>query len=299
MQQVYDLVALVAPTPRTVLITGETGVGKDLVARLIHELSPRSAEMFLPLNCGAMPANLIESELFGHEKGSFTGADRLHRGVFERAHAGTLFLDEITEMSPDLQVRLLRVLEANVVTRIGAEEPRPVDVRVVAATNRDPAQAVRDGKLREDLHYRLAVFPIPIPPLRERGDDIPLLAEHFLSELNRQAAPARPKRLTDAAIQRLGEHVWPGNIRELKNVLERAFILAGDAISVRDIPLENGIQPRGGDDLALGVGTSLAEAERRLILATLEQAGGNKKRAAEILGISLKTLYTRLRAYKG
>jgi DNA-binding NtrC family response regulator len=218
--------------------------------------------------------------------------------VFERAHGGTLFLDEITEMSPDLQVRLLRVLEANVVTRIGAEEPRPVDVRVVAATNRDPTQAVRDGKLREDLHYRLAVFPIAIPPLRDRSDDIPLLAEHFLAELNRQAMPARPKRVTEAAIQRLREHAWPGNIRELKNVLERAFILAGDAITVRDIPLENGIQPRGGEELALGVGTSLAEAERRLILATLEQVGGNKKRAAEVLGISLKTLYTRLRAYK-
>ncbi len=294
MQRVYDLIAKVAQTDATVLLTGETGTGKELVAETTHSLSRRHKEPFLPINCGAVSPNLIESELFGHERGSFTGADRMHRGYYERAHRGTLFLDEITEMPSELQVKLLRVLETGKVTRIGGNESISADVRVIAATNRKPEEAVAKGKLREDLLYRLNVFPIPLPPLRDRREDVDLLAEHFLALLNKEHDTT--KEFTRPALNRLRSHGWPGNVRELKNLVHRAFILAEDHIGLDCLPL--GVQESAGSSLNLKVGTSLGEAERRLILATLEEAEGDKKKAAEILGISLKTLYNRLNEYK-
>ena len=226
MQGVYDLIAKVARTDATVLLTGETGTGKEVVAQTIHRLSRRHKEPFVAVNCGAVSATLIESELFGHERGSFTGADRTHKGVFEQAHRGTLFLDEITEMPVELQVRLLRVLETGTLTRVGGTETLRVDVRVIAATNRRREEAVAAGTLREDLLYRLNVFPIALPPLREREDDVELLAKHFLAELNR--AEGAGKQLTRAALARLRAHAWPGNVRELRNVVQRAFIVAED-----------------------------------------------------------------------
>jgi len=296
MQKVYDLVGRVAKTDATILITGETGSGKEVVAQSVHQLSRRSKEPFLPLNCGAVSPNLIETELFGHERGSFTGADRVHKGYFERANRGTLFLDEVTETPMELQVRLLRVLETGTVTRVGGTEPLSVDVRVIAATNRKPDEAVSAGKLREDLLYRLNVFPIELPTLWERRDDVELLAEHFLSLLNKQ--DGKTKAFTRAAIERLRTHRWPGNVRELKNVVHRAFILAEGDIGIDALPLGVHEEPTGSS-LQMKVGTSIAEAERRLILATIEQFEGDKKKAAEILKISLKTLYNRLNQYKG
>ena len=294
MQKVYDLIGKVAPTEATILVLGETGTGKELVAETVHSLSRRHKEPFLPINCGAVSPTLIESELFGHERGSFTGADRMHKGYFERAHRGTLFLDEITEMPHELQVKLLRVLETGKVTRIGGNEAIPVDVRVIAASNRKPEEAVTSGKLREDLHYRLNVFPIHLPPLRERRDDVDLLAEHFLSLLNKEQATS--KDFTRPALQRLRTHNWPGNVRELKNLVHRAYILAEEHIGIDSLPL--GVQETPGSNLNVKVGTSLGEVEQRLILATLEDCEGDKKKAAEVLGISLKTLYNRLNEYK-
>ena len=247
------------------------------------------------MNCGALSAHLIESELFGHERGSFTGADRMHKGYFERAHGGTLFLDEITE-TVDIQVRLLRALETSAVTRVGGTEPIKVDVRIVAATSRRVEEAVAAGKLREDLYYRLNVFPIQLPPLRERGDDVELLAEKFLAELNQAEGTA--KRFTRACLERLHRHSWPGNVRELQNVVRRAFILAEEDVGVDSLPL--GVTEEvSAASLVTRVGTSIAEVERRLILATLEHCDGDKKKAADVLKISLKTLYNRLNEYKG
>ncbi|HET7747303.1 MAG TPA: sigma-54 dependent transcriptional regulator [Vicinamibacteria bacterium] len=294
MQKVYDLIGRVARTDAGVLITGETGTGKELVARAIHDLSRRRGRPFVPVDCGAVSPTLIESELFGHEKGSFSGADRMHRGYFERAHLGTLFLDEITEMPVALQVKLLRVLETSSVVRVGADRPVQVDVRIVAATNRRPEDAVAAGHLREDLLYRLNVFPIPLPPLRDRGDDVLGLAEHFLAELN--AAEGKAKQLTPAGRERLRGHSWPGNLRELRNVVHRAFILADEELGA-DLLSEAGAGA-GPASLAMPVGTSLVEAERRLILAALVQFEGDKKKAASALQISLNTLYSRLSAYK-
>jgi two-component system, NtrC family, response regulator AtoC len=294
MQKVYDLITKVAQTEATVLITGETGTGKELVAATVHELSRRHREPFLPINCGAVSVNLIESELFGHERGSFTGADRMHKGYFERCNRGTLFLDEITETPPELQVKLLRSLETSKIMRIGGTDSIPVDVRVIAATNRRPEEAVAKGKLREDLLYRLNVFPIHLPALRDRRDDIELLAEHFLNHLNREQGTS--KTFTKTAIQRLRGHSWPGNVRELKNLIHRAFILAEEQIGPENLPL--GVEDTSGASLDVKVGTSLDEAERRLILATLEDCAGDKKKTADILGISLKTLYNRLNEYK-
>ena len=297
MQKVYDLISRVAPTDATVLVTGESGTGKELVAESVHALSRRRKGPFLPVNCGAISPNLIESELFGHERGSFTGAERTHRGYFERAAAGTIFLDEITEMPFELQVKLLRVLETASVIRVGAERPQPVDARVVAATNRQPEEMVAQGKLREDLLYRLKVFPIVLPPLRERGDDVELLADHFLGLLN--TAEGTTKAFTRAALQRLRAHSWPGNVRELKNLVHQIFILADDDIGVECLPPDlGGSGPQSGSSLHIKVGVSLDEAERRLMLATLNECAGDKKKAAEVLGVSLKTLYNRLKVYK-
>ncbi len=297
MQAIYDQIERVAPTDTTVLITGETGTGKEVAARTIHRLSHRASRAFLPINCGAMPPNLIESEIFGHERGSFTGAEGRHPGIFERADQGTLFLDEITEMPLELQVKLLRVLETGEVTRIGGTRAKSVDVRVISATNRDPDRAVAEGRLREDLLYRLNVFPIQLPPLRRRGDDVRLLAQGFLDQLNRRSGTE--KCLEPDALDVLRSHGWPGNVRELKNVVERAFIMSGEEIGEEHLPLER--RPLVEDDgnrLTFSVGTSLSESERAIILATLEAHDGNKREAAKVLGVSLKTLYNRLKEYE-
>jgi two-component system, NtrC family, response regulator AtoC len=294
MQRVYDLISRVARTDASILISGETGTGKELVAETVHNLSRRSKQPFLPVNCGALSAHLIESELFGHERGSFTGADRMHKGYFERANGGTLFFDEITE-AVDIQVRLLRALETSAVTRVGGTDPIKVDVRIVAATSRRVEDAVASGQLREDLYYRLNVFPIHLPPLRERGDDLDLLAEKFLAELN--LADGTNKHFTRACVERLHRHSWPGNVRELQNVIRRAFILAEEDVGVDSLPL--GVtEELPAASLVTRVGTPIAEMERRFILATLEHCDGNKKKAADILKISLKTLYNRLNEYK-
>jgi transcriptional regulator with PAS, ATPase and Fis domain len=252
----------------------------------------------LPLNCGAVSASLIESELFGHERGSFTGANRRHRGFFERASGGTLFLDEITEMPVELQVRLLRVLETGSLLRVGGSTPVDVDVRVIAATNRDPARAVKDRVLREDLYYRLNAFPIQLPPLCDRGKDIELLATRFLEQLNKDEGTN--KRFTSRALDLLVGYRWPGNVRELKNTVQRAFILAEDKIDVDCLPTLQGLAPEEttqDDYLRIRIGSRIEDAERRLLLATLRKAE-SKKQAAETLGISLKTLYNRLKSYE-
>jgi DNA-binding NtrC family response regulator len=296
MQRVYDLIDKVAPTEATAFLVGESGTGKELAAETIHRLSKRRKGPYLPLNCGAISPTLIESELFGHEKGSFTGAQRQHRGYFERASGGTLFLDEITEMPIELQVKLLRVLETGRIMRVGGDREVEVNVRVVTATNRPPEDAVKDGKLREDLFYRLKVFPVPLPPLREREGDIDTLAHHFLHNLNRREGTQ--KRFAPETLERLRGHSWPGNVRELQNVVQRAFILGDQEITPDCLPPElSGEAPVAGPNLHLKVGTSLEDAERRLILATLDRYEGDKKATAEVLGISLKTLYNRLNQY--
>ncbi len=297
MQRVYDQIARVAPTAATVLITGESGTGKEMVAQTIHQLSRRKKQPFLAVNCGAISPQLIESEMFGHEKGSFTGASRQHRGYFERAHGGTLFLDEITEMPLELQVKLLRVLESGTFSRVGSDDVLQGDVRIIAASNRVPMEAVASGKLREDLHYRLEVFPLQVPSLRDRQEDIDLLSNHFLAELNRTEDSA--KVFAPDAIDVLRAYRWPGNVRELRNVVQRAYIMAeDDTIDSRDLPQDLGLQKQDtGPYLNVAVGATIADVERRLVYATLDQCGGKKEKAAEMLGISLKTLYNRLREY--
>ncbi len=293
MQEVYRMIERVAPTEATVFITGESGCGKELAARTIHERGLRATRPFVAINCGAIPANLIEAELFGHERGAFTGADRQHHGCFERAEGGTLFLDEITELPIEMQAGLLRVLESGRYTRVGGDVELDADVRVLAASNRDAHDAVRDGCLREDLMYRLAVFPIALPPLQARGDDAEVLAGHFLQELNAEAGAA--KRLSRAALARIRSYHWPGNVRELKNAVHRGFILADETIELDVGRLAP--PPVDGLCLRIPVGTSLADMERQAIFATLDHCRGNKRRAAEVLGVSLKTLYNRLAAY--
>lgn len=296
MHQLYDQISRVAPTEATVLLIGESGTGKELAAQTIHQLSRRAKQPFLAVNCGAISPNLIESEMFGHERGSFTGADRQHKGYFERADGGTLFLDEITEMPIELQVKLLRVLETGRFMRIGTDREIEADVRVIAATNRDPEAAVTQGKLRADLFHRLNVFPLQMPPLRDREGDVELLAQSFLDELNR--IHNTRKTFPAGTLRQLAMHRWPGNVRELRNYVQRAFILCDDAIDTVALPLNvSPTRSTSGPTVEIPVGTSLAEADRRLILATLEQCGGVKKHSAELLGISLKTLYNRLEEY--
>jgi DNA-binding NtrC family response regulator len=296
MQRLYDQLSRVAPTSATVLLIGESGTGKEIAAQTIHELSRRKRAPFLPLNCGAVSPQLIESELFGHEKGSFTGAERQHKGFFERAHGGTLFLDEITEMPQELQVKLLRVLESGTFMRVGMNTPIATDVRLIAATNRVPEKAVAEGKLREDLYHRINVFPIQMPLLRERGTDIELLAQHFLDALNKEEGTA--KTFSPAGIAALYAHRWPGNVRELKNYVQRAFILADHEIDT-DLAPETFVEPDHSSILTVRIGSSLDEVNRRLIEATLAECGNVKRKAAETLGISLKTLYNRLAVYHG
>jgi two-component system response regulator AtoC len=296
MQALYEMLNRVAPTDASVFLIGESGTGKDLAAQTLHLLSRRAKAPFLPLNCGAISPTLIESELFGHERGSFTGAQRRHKGYFERAHTGTLFLDEITEMPIELQVKLLRVLETGAVVRIGGDQAVDVDVRVIAATNRDPLKAVQDGKMREDLLYRLQVFPVMMPPLRERGEDIQLLADYFLGQLNERQGTS--KVWSEDSLDRLRTHSWPGNVRELKNVVHRAFIMADHEITPRCLPREVGGDSGSIRSLNFQVGSSIEDVERRLIMATLDAYAGNKRKTADILGVSLKTLYNRLNTYR-
>jgi DNA-binding NtrC family response regulator len=299
IRSLYRVIEQAAPTSASVLVWGESGTGKELVAQTVHELSPRASFPFVAINCAAIPETLLESEIFGHEKGAFTGAHDRRTGVFELAHRGTLFLDEIAEMVPGTQVKLLRVLQEQKFRRLGGRQEQTVDVRVIAATNRDPSEAVRDGRLREDLYYRLNVFTIELPPLRDRRADIPLLVQTFLNEFN--ARNNKSVRAVDQeAMYLLERYPWPGNIRELRNVIERATILAeGDFIEARHLPPP--VVTRSEQALptvTLSPGTTVDEAERRLILLTLEHTRNNKTRAAEILGISLKTLHNKLNRMK-
>ncbi|SDV47724.1 sigma-54 interaction domain-containing protein [Chitinasiproducens palmae] len=298
MLQLYEQIERVAQTEATALIVGESGTGKELIARTIHDRSARHDGPFIAVNCGAIPDSLIEAELFGHEKGSFTGAAQARGGYFEHASGGTLFLDEVTEMSPVRQVKLLRALETGKFFRVGGTDEIVSNARVIAATNRDPNMAVKDNLLREDLMYRLAVFPLRAPPLRERGSDRELLAQHFLDELNADNNAA--KTFSKGALDTLRSYNWPGNVREMKNAVYRAFILAEDIV---DLPNPNVAQrakraPVNGDAVNVWVGTPLAEAQRQIILATLKHCGGDKKRTAKALGVSLKTLYNRLGTYE-
>jgi DNA-binding NtrC family response regulator len=298
MQEVFRLIERVGPTEASVLLTGESGSGKELAAQSIHDRSARKGGPFLAINCGAIPAGLIEAELFGYEKGSFTGAVRMHAGVFERAQGGTLLLDEVTEMPMDMQTRLLRVLETRKFYRVGASVEFSSDVRVIASTNRCPIQAVQNGQLREDLLYRLAVFPIDMPPLRNRGSDVELLAEHFLTELNVQNRTQ--KRLSAMARMTLKQHTWPGNVRELKNCIERAFILGDQTLELAPLIQNAARSGESGSDrerLDIRVGSRIYDMERSLIEATLDYFEGNKRRAADALGCSLKTLYNKLNGY--
>jgi DNA-binding NtrC family response regulator len=302
MRRIYQVIEQAAPTPASVLIMGESGTGKELIAQTIHQLSPRSAAPFVAINCAAIPETLLESEIFGHERGAFTGAFDRRAGCFELADRGTLFLDEIAEMQAVTQVKLLRVLQERRFRRLGGRVEQEVDVRVIAATNVNTVDAIRDGKLRDDLYYRLNVFTIELPPLRERKEDLPLLIQAFIEEFN--ARDRRQVRTVSAdAMRMLDSYDWPGNVRELHNVIERATILArGDFIEAQHLP-RLGVPARVVDTPApsgvtITPGMTVDEAERRLILATLDAASGNKTRAAEMLGISLKTLHNKLNRMK-
>jgi DNA-binding NtrC family response regulator len=296
MRKIYQVIEQAAPTNASVLITGESGTGKELVAQTIHQLSPRATFPFVAINCAAIPETLLESEIFGHEKGAFTGAADRRQGCFELADRGTLFLDEIGEMTPATQVKLLRVLQERKFRRLGGRTEQTVDVRILAATNVEPAEAVKQGKLREDLYYRLNVFSFRLPTLRERKDDLPLLVQSFINEFNARNQKAIAG--VDQQSMRILEHYnWPGNVRELRNVIERATILSpGPFIEAKHLPpaLAAEPEPQHQPQLALAPGTTVEEAERRLIMMTLEHTRDNKTRAAEILGISLKTLHNKL-----
>lgn len=301
MRQIYALIEQVAPSSASVLITGESGTGKELVARTIHNLSPRKNTPFVAINCSAIPETLMESELFGYEKGAFTGAAARRQGCFELADSGTLLLDEIGEMPTLLQAKLLRVLEERAVRRLGSTREIPIDVRLLAATNKDPHDSVRSGVFREDLLYRLNVITIEMPPLRERLEDIPLLAQHLVTQLSeRHQRPAR--FLAPGALEVLRAHNWPGNVRELRNSIERAVIIcSGEEIERHHLapyPVDQRTRARSEDTISLPVGTPLEEVERQMIMRTLHKTSNNKTRAAELLGISLKTLHNKLRLYK-
>lgn len=297
MESLYRQMERVALTDATVLLEGESGTGKELIAHGVHKASSRRNAQFVAVNCGAIPSHLIEAALFGHEKGSFTGALKQHVGYFEHASGGTLFLDEITEMPADMQVKLLRVLESGRFLRVGGSTEVKVNLRLIAATNRTLQCAVEEGSLRQDLMYRLAVFPIRVPPLRERGNDIELLAQHFLQDLNDQAGTH--KHFSKSALDKIKNYGWPGNVRELKNRVHRAYILANEIVLLEE-PLESQSSSRPmlvNGTLNFSIGTALADAQREIILATLQHFSGNKRLTAQTLGISLKTLYNRLKEY--
>ena len=299
MRKVYQVVEQAAPTTASVLISGESGTGKELVAQTIHQLSPRAQMPFVPINCAAIPETLLESEIFGHERGAFTGASERHEGCFELADRGTLFLDEIAEMTPATQVKLLRVLQERRFRRLGGRTEQAVDVRVITATNANPTEAVKNGRLREDLYYRLNVFAIELPPLRERKDDLPLLIQSFLAEFNGRNGKA-VAAVDPAALRVLEQYDWPGNVRELRNVIERAVILSsGEFIETKHLPPSFTTSAAPTPAVSLRPGMTIDEAERQLILLTIEHTRGNKTRAAEILGISLKTLHNKLNRLRG
>src|SRR5271165_4461912 len=302
MQEIFRLIEMVSPSTASVLITGESGTGKELVARTIHSLSSRKGRPFVAINCAAIPETLIESEIFGHEKGSFTGAVERRTGCFELAEGGTLLLDEIGEMPIGTQAKLLRVLEDRKLRRLGAKSETAVDVRVLAATNKPPEEAVARGELRNDLYYRLNVFNIHMPPLREHIEDMPDLVLALLADMN-EKHDRSVVGVSDAVMSAFRAHAWPGNVRELRNTLERAVILCGGpTIEPKHLPpgfgrLVQRIPVQEGQSIQLGVGTTVDEAERLLILKTLESTHNNKTKAAEILGISLKTLHNKLKEY--
>ena len=300
MERLFEQMRLVAPTRSTVLIVGESGTGKELVARAIHGASPRVEERFLAINCGAIPSDILESELFGHERGAFTGAVARKIGKFELAHKGTLFLDEISELYPELQVKLLRVLEDRMIMRVGGSDLIEVDFRLITATNKDLEKEVAEGRFREDLYYRLKVVTLRVPPLRERKEDIPLLAEHFLRQFcEEHGKPV--KRLTPAALDLLAKNSWPGNVREFRNFLESTVIFhAGEEIDGRDLPADfrAGVEvPRSGGPIQnlSGSPRGMSEIERQAILETLQLTGGRRAEAAKVLGIGLRTLQRKLK----
>ena len=299
MQQVATLIERVAPTDSSVLVLGETGTGKELVARRVHELSARSEMPFVPVNCGALPEHLVESEFFGHRKGAFTGADRSRTGLFEVAHGGTLFLDELGELDKPMQVKLLRFLESGEIRRVGENEPIHVDVRIVCATNGDLAEMVADGGFREDLYFRVNTFEIPLPPLRDRKPDLPLLAAALLTRARKRPVDD-DEELSAEVLAGLADHDWPGNVRELANAIEHAVIMAGDRpVSVEHLPqqlatsrpgiISTFVMPSGA--------MTLREVERQVVLGVLDKHGGDKRMASEELGIALKTMYNKLNQY--
>lgn len=298
MQRVYALVKKVVDSDATVLVQGETGTGKEVLARTVHREGPRAEKPFITINCGAMAENLLESELFGHKKGAFTGAVNDRAGLFEAADGGTLFLDEIGETSLSMQVRLLRAIQEGEIRRVGEERDRQVDVRVIAATHRDLEQCVREGQFREDLYYRLSVFPISLPPLRERREDIPLLAQHFLA---RQTSPQAPRSLTTRAMDALCAHVWPGNIRELQNEVERAALLAGGEERIDTAHLSERITGPAGSltqiDRSGQLKEVLAQVERDMIVRALQCSNGNRTRAARELGVSRWGMVQKIKLY--
>jgi len=301
MRKLCHLISRVAPSRASVLVSGESGSGKERVARTIHDLSPRRSGAFVAVNCGAISASLMESQIFGHEKGSFSGASRRHRGFFEQAHEGTLLLDEITEMPLELQVKLLRVLESGTVVRVGAESSMDVDVRILATTNRPPLAAVAEGKLRADLYYRLRILEVEVPPLRERLEDLPDLARAVLEEIGEREGQV--KSIGPEVMRMLQAYEWPGNVRELRNALYTAFLMSeGSELETASVPEEVTGSPRsdpepGARAIRIPVETSIREAERQLIMMTLSHMAGRKDRTAEALGVSLKTLYNRLHEY--
>ncbi len=301
MQEVFRLIEMVAPSTASVLITGASGTGKELVARTIHDLSPRRNKPFVPINCAAIPETLIESEIFGHEKGAFTGALERRTGCFELAEGGTLLLDEIGEMPVGTQAKLLRVLEDHKLRRLGSRVETAVDVRVLAATNKVPAEAVAAGQLREDLYYRLNVFNLNMPSLREHKEDIRELAKSLLADMNAKH-DRKVADISEAVLNVFHSYSWPGNVRELRNTLERAVIVCeGGLVETKHLPPGFGqgvkVVANDPDAVHLGVGTTVEEAEKMLILKTLQATNNNKTRAAEILGISLKTLHNKLKEY--
>ncbi len=304
MDEVFDVIRQVAPTQATVLIEGESGTGKELVANAIHRLSTRSKGPFVPVHCAALSASLLESELFGHEKGAFTGATGRRKGRFESADGGTLFLDEISEIDPEVQVKLLRVLEEHNFERVGGNDVIGVDIRLIAATNRDLRKLVEEGKFREDLFFRLNVVDVALPPLRSRPDDIALLCDHFLREINERNNTS-VEGLTPDAIAILSTYSWPGNVRELRNTLEKMAVMARNRkLTARDVPAlirteagGSNLKVASGSDLAVG-GSSLEDAEKVMILSALERAGNNITRAAKELGVSRRTLHRKLKRYR-
>jgi len=295
MQEIFAAIERVGPTRATVLLTGESGVGKDLIARAIHFHSPRKDRPLVKINCSALPENLMESELFGYEKGAFTGAQMTKPGKFEQADTGTVFLDEIGDVPAPIQVKLLRVLQEREFERLGSNVTRHIDIRLVAATNQDLRAALEQGTFREDLYYRLNVVPLNIPPLRERKVDIPTLARHFVSKLAPETG-CRVESITEAAMEKLVGYHWPGNVRELENVIERSLVMAtGTELDVGDIKLENAPRPRAqGDSAFLPEGMSLDQYEQDIIKEALRRADGNKSQAARLLGLTRNALRYRL-----